>query len=263
MKNLFKISTGISEMPITQQKNISGGFWDNTIGLSTAIIEPDPDWPSFSFPSSTPPTYGSGGGGYDPDPEEKDNINDPHKLLEGAENKITERITNLKELLKTDLVDKEKGQKLLDAYEKALKTIELMKDSDKKYRVDIKEDSDGNPNTTSGDFTYDSKTGEYVLTVDNADDLSLLAHELEHVDQFENGELGFDKNGNLTGYDIQDEVDAYQQQEFFDKGVGYETITDDSVWEDYPGIYDHLKPNNNGDGGGDTGGESLSSFSRS
>lgn len=266
MKNLFKISTGISEMPITQQKNTSGGFWDDTIGLSTVIIGPDPDWPSFSFPSSTPPTYGSGGGGYEPDPEENDNIKDPDKVLESYKNFINEQIASLKEALKLELGDPEKIQKVIDAYEKSIKTIDLMENSDKKYRIDVKDNYDNNTSQDNAQTTYDTKTGEYVITIEaleNGGDIALLAHELEHVDQIENGELNIDQNGNITGYDIQDEVDAYQQQETIFNGVNFIEITPEYIWETYPGVYDNLKPKDNG-GNDDNGGfESLSSYSRS
>ncbi|MGV0938883.1 hypothetical protein [Empedobacter falsenii] len=268
MKNLFKISTGISEMPITQQKSTSGGFWDDTIGLSTVIIGPDPDWPSFSFPSSTPPTYGSGGGGgYEPDPEENDNIKDPDKVLETLETKITEKITLMKMLLKAEGANTKDIQKAIDGYDKTLKTIELMKNSNNKYRIDVKDNYDKDSTKNSGEFTYDTKTGEYVITIEGTSNahIPVLAHELEHVDQFENGEIGFDKNGNPTGYDLQDEIDAYQQQEnFIFNGIqGYKEVNSDNFWDDYNkgGVYDYLKPKENG--GGDGGSESLSSYSRS
>ncbi|MDH1601818.1 MULTISPECIES: hypothetical protein [Empedobacter] len=270
MKNLFKISTGISEMPIAQQKNISGGFWDDTIGLSTVIIDPDPDWPSFSFPSSTPPTYGSGGGGgNEPDPEDNDNIKDPEKALEQIETKINEKILDMKLYLKLGAkeLDAKDIQKAIDGYEKTLKTIELMKNSDNKYRIDVKDNHDNDPKHSNGEFYYDKKTGEYVILIEGTGEahLPILVHELEHVDQFENGELGFNEDGSFSAYDAQDEMDAYQQQEnfYFNPIDGYKEVNSDNFWDDYNkgGVYDYLKPKENGGNDGDT--DIPSSYSRS
>lgn len=46
-------------------------------------------------------------------------------------------------------------------------------------------------------------------------------HELEHLNQIENGELSFDKNGNFSDYDVMEEVNAYQFQEYIEKGMDY------------------------------------------
>ena len=63
----------------------------------------------------------------------------------------------------------------------------------------------------SGGVTQPGKNeGEIDVQVEDVGEYSvgILADELTHASQIENGELGFNKNGEIVAYDLQDEVDS-------------------------------------------------------
>ena len=93
-----------------------------------------------------------------------------------------------------------------------------------------------------------------MITVEGTDqsNLPVLAHELEHANQLENGEL-YLQNGDIAGYDINDEVDAYDIQHKFNFGIGFDVVdlngnpvtdgpyevTAEEVYSQFPGVYDN------------------------
>lgn len=275
--NLFKISEGISEMPILQQKYSYGGWWGTIETVTITKSAP----PSFSFDSmfSSYPdnsSVGGGGGGETSNPDQPgENINDPNGVVGKTETTIKEQIAGLKMAIQSNLVsgkDLEDIQKVIDSYQKTLDTLDLMKNSDNKYRFDLKPGYDNDPKNTA-QLSYDSKTGEFVITIENTTDIGLLAHELEHVNQLENGEITLGKDGMLEGVDIYDEVDAYDIQHKITYGIYYDQIdltgdpikdstidykiTPEEIWKEYPGMYDDLKPSQGG--GGNNGGNNVPS----
>lgn len=241
MKNIFELSKDIKEMAIYQQKKTKGGHWSGTTTLPTIIIPPggpDPSfywsWGDFSF-SDPGFSYGGGGGGIgggDSDyPTNQGDINDPHNMIESAEDLLKNLMEQLKGYMDRGFGDPVKNKEVMDAYQKGLDLLNMLKDSGKNYRFDI--DTEGKNDTKGlGGTGYDPNTGEYVITMPVAlsrESLGLFMHELEHLNQIENGELSYDKYGNPVDYDIMDEVNANQFQEYFDRGAGYRTLTPEDV----------------------------------
>lgn len=269
MNQIFELSAEISEMPVLKQKKSFGGAGGS---LSTVTITATIGGPSFEFPSSDgggPSGGGGGGGGGTPDNGNDgpgDNINDPNGALDAAKSEINKQIEALKQALQGDLITNEKdikdAQEVIDALEQTRDTIDLLRDSDNKYRIDVKPDYDGDSTKASGELTFDKDTGEFVLTIEGTDGqyLPTFAHELEHANQLENGELYLGDDGTIQGYDINDEVDAYDIQHKIDTGVYFDTtdlngknvdgpyeVTPEEIYNQFPGIYDHLKDNGSGD----------------
>lgn len=267
MNGIFKLSDEISEMPVLKQKKSRGGSGGT---LSTVTITATIGGPSFEFPSSDGgggPSGGGGGGGTPDDGNEPgDNIKDPNGALDAAETIINEQIEALKQALKGNLITGEKdikdAQEVIDALEQTKDTIELLKNSDNNYRIEVKPNYDEDATKASGDLTFDKDTGEFVFTVEGVggEFFPTFAHELEHANQLENGELYLGDDGTIQGYDINDEVDAYDIQHKIHTGVYFDTtdlngnnvdgpyeITPEEIYNQFPGIYDHLKDNGSGD----------------
>lgn len=276
MKKIFKLSTEISEMSILTQKKSRGGSGERSYSLSEVVISNDwhgsgPDW---NFPTVPDDYSNSGvfGGGsnsgvetYNPDPE--DNVNDPNGVLEATKTKMTENIEALKQALNSNLLsgkDIQDAQEVIDAYQQTKDNIELIQNSENKYRIDVIADFDNDATKANAEFYYDKDTGEFVILVEstNAEYLPLFAHELEHANQLENGELYIDNDGNIKGYDINDEVDAYDVQHKLNFGVGFDSndlsgnpvnnpyeVTPDEIYNNFPNIYDHLKLDSSGESG--------------
>src|SRR5690606_22320428 len=267
MNKIFELSAEISEMPVLKQKKSFGGAG---ISLSTITVIGTIGVPSFDFPSSDwGGSSGGGGGGGNPDNGDDgpgDNINDPNGALDAAKSEINKQIEALKQALQSDLITNEKdikdAQEVIDALEQTKNTIDLLKDSDNKYRIDVKPGYDGDPTKASGELTFDKETGEFVITIEGTDGqyLPTFAHELEHANQLENGELYVGEDGSIYGYDINDEVDAYDIQHKISTGVYFDTtdlngknvngpyeVTPEEIYKQFPGIYDHLKDNGAGD----------------
>ncbi|MGQ8869191.1 hypothetical protein [Myroides sp. TSA_177.3] len=228
-------------MAIYQQKKTKGGHWSGTTTLPTIIIPPggpDPSfywsWGDFSF-SDPGFSYGGGGGGIgggDSDyPTNQGDINDPHNMMDFTENYLKDNLEAIKNLIDNGAIDPIKGKALMDAYQKGLDILDRLRDSDKNYRFDVNPDYHEPGKNPKGGTSYDPNTNEYVVTIPGTPSqyLGLLMHELEHLNQIENGELSFDKNGNFADYDVMDEVNAYQFQEYIEQGTGYKTITPDDV----------------------------------
>ena len=272
MNKIFKLSTEISEMSVLKQKESKGGW---SISLSGITITPPggDDGGGWSFPSSWQNSGGSNGGGgggggeETPNPDPVDNVNDPNGALEATKGALTEKIEALQTALKANLIpakDLNDAQAVIDALQQTIDTITLIENSEHKYRIDVKPNFDNDPTKANGEFTYDSKTGEFVITIESTEGayLSVFAHELEHANQLENGELFLNSNGQIDGYDINDEVAAYDVQHKIDDGIFYNEkdlngipvstpyqVTPEAIYTAFPGVYDHLKPPVTGGGG--------------
>ncbi len=63
---------------------------------------------------------------------------------------------------------------------------------------------------SAGDTKPGKNAGEIDITVEDVGEYSvgILADELTHASQIENGELGYDEKGGVVAYDLQDEVDS-------------------------------------------------------
>lgn len=279
MNKLFKLSTEISEMSVLKQKQSKGGWGISLSGLT--ITAPGGDnGGGWSFPSSWQNGTGSGGGGgggggggENTNPDPVDNINDPSGTLEATKGVLTEKIEILQLALKSNLLpanELKDVQAVIDALQQSIDTITLLENSEHKYRIDVKPNFDGQPDQANGEFTYDSTTGEFVITIEGIDGeyLPVFIHELEHANQLENNEL-FLNNGQIDGYDINDEVAAYDVQHKVVNGIAFDVIdlkgnivtgpyeiTPDAIYDTFPGMYDHLKTPDPG-----TGGEGSSSNS--
>lgn len=93
-----------------------------------------------------------------------------------------------------------------------------------------------NPNMgNSGETTKDINSNQYIITVGNGD-FGLLIHEIMHINQIENGQVGFDQNGNPTMLGLDDELTAFQLQFNFEAGAsGNPTLaTENYILTNYP-----------------------------
>ncbi len=76
-------------------------------------------------------------------------------------------------------------------------------------QVHIQELPSDNKPGYNGSTHYDSVTGEIVVEYEEGCGVDLIEQELAHIEQIIDGELWIE-NGNITGYDIYDEVDSFQ-----------------------------------------------------
>ncbi len=103
----------------------------------------------------------------------------------------------------------EKSQKAYDEYKAAAsperqKELEQLEKSETVYNVSVSSEHEG------GLTSYNSK-GEIDVQVQDVGEytVGILADELTHASQFENGEIGYNKKtGAVVAYDLQDEVDS-------------------------------------------------------
>ena len=99
-----------------------------------------------------------------------DNISDPDRMLDSAKVGLFERIVSIKVPMNRNLItnanDQENAQEVIDALQQTLDTAELLENSDKNYRIEIKSNFDDDPIEANGEFSYDKNTGEYVISVE-------------------------------------------------------------------------------------------------
>ena len=185
-----------------------------------------------------------------------DDIDDPGDILTDLRDDYSKNIAALKdekllEMLSED--DKLDAKEVLKQYERTLETLNMMDKSQYKFKVE--QTVSNGDSRIDGSFTYDSHNKQFVISVETGDlNNSVLAHELEHVRQFLEGRLTLDSEDNITGYSMQDEIDAYNVQHKIEKGVFYDEfdltgdkvsngdyiITADEIKKEFPGIYDNL-----------------------
>lgn len=103
----------------------------------------------------------------------------------------------------------ERSQEVYDEYyanasPEKQKELDALDASSTVYNVSVSSEHSGGV-TKPGE-----KQGEVDLDVQDVGEYSvgILADELTHASQIENGELGFDENGSTQAYDLQDEVDS-------------------------------------------------------
>lgn len=270
---------------VLSQETKVGGF-DYSFTLPSVVITPSE--PSFNWPSWEPGgdnSYDSSyGGGGDIPPNSGNNSNndpkpsgvsDPEKLLDGTKNFLKSTIDALKGLIENKTAPAG-AEEYLSALESAQDTLDKMeKSTDQKFRIE------GIPNNgdkfLDANISYDKDSKEVVFGIENISGVygyELVAHELTHIEQLMNGELKIE-NGTIVGYDINDEVEAYQRQhdifygsqsENFDmNGKPYPDgdykVTPEDIYNKYPGIYDDLPEHNLSKPSGGGGEESVSESS--
>lgn len=287
--NLNLLANELQIVPLKTQKGKVGGF-DYSVTLPEITISASApgfsfsfDWGSFSsgYPGDNNSGgagggsgSGSGGSGSGGSGNDNSNINDPDNLLDKTKNYLKTTIDALKELIDSGKAPSG-TQEYLKALEQTQETLDKMESSDQKYRID--EMSNNGDDINDANVSYDSQTGEIVLSLENgsSNDYSLIIHEITHIEQLMNGDLWIE-NGNITGYDINDEVEAYQKQHDvyygpdaskFDLGGnpypdGDYRVTPEDISKYHPGIYDNL-PNQNWSKPGDSGTNSGSASSAS
>lgn len=276
MKNkkldLDMLSRELKQVPQIDQGKIKGG--GSVLILSGVSIVGDPwdgggGWGSDGDPFGDDPvddsyTGGGGtGGGWTPSDEPQ--INDPDCVYEDFKNYLEEQKEVLDGIVESGNVPAgftvEDFQSYLDRIEQMLETLHDMETNGVAYRFEV------GAGESAGETSYDTDTGEIVIRVNNAEDTGLIAHEVYHVQQIMNGELGFDENGNVTGLTIEDEVAAFQVQYEIKWGAragevdwdgdlssGWE-VTEEWLLEKFP-IYEDLPSEGNGGGSSGSAGSS-------
>lgn len=213
----------------------------------------DDDWSDYGDEDGIPDYDGEY---FPPDEGGIGDIVDPGDILTNLKDDYSKNIAalqdeNLLKMLSED--DRLDAKEVLKQYERTLNTLEMMDKSE--YTFKIQRTVNDNNSQIDGSFRYDSINNEFIIYVETGDANNVvLAHELEHVRQFLEGRLALDSEGNITGYSMQDEIDAYNVQHKIEKGVFYDefdltgdkvsggdyVITADEIKKEFPGIYDNL-----------------------
>lgn len=238
----------------------SGDMWSEIPEVEIIVDRGGYDWGDFwrDFNPGNEyyPDYGGGGGsvggnGYGGDNGDN-KVDDPNNLLGGLKETIESKLQELRVL---KIVGGESVDKLIKAHEDVIKIINNINENPSSYGDKIRiviEDTDNDRSIDSGYITRDSEG--YKIALDSRENLGLLVHELVHLEQIRTGKLAIGIDGTFSGYDINDEVEAYDLQHKIDKGIMYEyrdltgdvvnggyKVTAEQVFSEYPGIYDHLR----------------------
>ncbi|MEW7289685.1 RHS repeat domain-containing protein [Aquimarina sp. 2304DJ70-9] len=141
-------------------------------------------------------------------------IEDPHKMVTQYKNELSQRISNLKNFIKKDYINKKTGNQLINDYKSMLKDIERLEKADQIYVV-----SRSGKNQEGG-VHYDATSDKIIVNVGST---NLITHELEHAVQFEKGQVSFMKDNSRYGvlYDITDETKAYNQERIVADGKDF------------------------------------------
>lgn len=268
--NLDILASELHLVSVSSQETKVGGF-DYSIDLPSVIITPE-SMPSFDWPSWEPGgdnSYDSSySGGGDIPPNNGNNnsnnntkpsgVSDPEKLLDGTKNFLKSTIDALKGLIENKTAPAG-SEEYLSALESAQDTLDKMeKSTDQKFRIE--EISNNGDKFLDANISYDKETKEIVFSIENISGVygyELVAHELTHIEQLMNGELKIE-DGQIVGYDINDEVEAYQRQHdifygsqsgnFDMNGKAYPDgdykVTPEDIYNKYPGIYNDLPEQN-------------------
>ncbi len=241
--NLNDLASELKIASVTEQQEmaVAGmGIGSRTFTIPTIVVTPSSNFPNSDFWNDLSdifggdgyPSNGGGGGGGgtggnggnggngngpdDDDPKPGENIKDPN----GVVSKTKSTLKALLDGAKASGVNTKEAKAYMESLQQALDTIDRLENSDLKCRVEL-ENSNGD-NMNNAWIEYDSTTGELVLHVESnaVSDMALIAHEMIHFGQFLDGSLWIGADGEITGYDLMDEVDAYQIQHDIFYGIG-------------------------------------------
>ena len=235
---------------------IDSGFW-NAGGDSGAVGDSGHWWeygPSGDISGQIAPGAGGGGGSQTGVTPTHSYLIDPNKILKTTTEFLTTRIVTLEDMLQNGTLPKT-GKDYLNALKKSQNTIETMKNQ-KGLIFRIAPMQSNGDDRLDANIHYDKKTGEVIFNIENienSNNISLVIHELTHIQQLIDGKLWIE-NGEIKGYDIYDELEAYTQKHLAEYGVlagsydlmgnhypdGNYTVTIDEIKKAYPGVYDHL-----------------------
>ena len=129
-------------------------------------------------------------------------------------------------------------------YENIQKELIRLEEADEVFRIRMGENI--TRQVGGGNFMYNIKTGEFDVNISDRGDFSTmgkLAHELKHADQYMDGKLGFDlhKTGAyLIGYDLRDEIEAFDRQGLFGKTISRNLITNYLEYKNLPNLKTNL-----------------------
>lgn len=266
--NLNALAKELKEVPLAKQKKIVGGN-GSIVSLPEVVVTasyPDNEWDDDFWEALGPsvPDENQDRNDDSGTPNEdntvnplNENVNDKDQILDQYKSNLDAQIGVLEDMkLNQELLDQlgytiEDVDSRLEDLKDSKDVLDLMEKSENNYRIEYKE-SDGD-SKNDADFSYDKDTNEYVISIEQFD-TSLLAHELTHVQQFENGDISFDEYGNSTGYSLEDEVEAYNNQHDMAYGMnsdkvdlngnpvesGDYEVTGEDVLNAFPGLYDNL-----------------------
>lgn len=133
--------------------------------------------------------------------------------------------------------------KLVDEFKTRLPgKYDKLNNSSHTYNIQFTET---NVDGSGGCFTYNYKTGQYDVGIglgkSDFSNIEIMAHELRHAEQFEDGYLGFIvelKTGKVSpyAYDVIDEIEAAEQAELF----AIQPRTPKKLRQDVEGLYSDL-----------------------
>lgn len=161
--------------------------------------------PSDNLPSE--PGNGGSGESYVPG----SNINDEGGVLSNFKSKVSEMIRLMPST----------NNPAQDHYLDVLKDMQSIMDriEDSSLPLDIIESPNVN-DKMDGFLSYDQETKRYFISLDENASIDLIGHELKHVEQLMDGALYYDsKTNDIGGYDLNNEVEAYQTQNDLDHGI--------------------------------------------
>ncbi|WP_316847124.1 hypothetical protein [Pedobacter psychrodurus] len=172
-------------------------------------------------------------------------IKDPSNTLGTLKNILSTQQSSLPNLVIHGDITQAGIDRQLNAVNRVASLVERIENSGMNIRIE----TSNNPNANGkgdGLTSKDLSTGEYVVNISSTGngyaDYVLLVHELVHVGQILDGQIGFDSAGKATMIGMEDEIKAYQTMYDLDAGI-YGTpkiATASNIKSDYPNVYDNL-----------------------
>ncbi len=148
-----------------------------------------------------------------------------HLLAKGKTQSQIEKDKTIKRYCQSKEYNNKKLAKL-DAILNEIKTLE-----DSKWVYDIT--TGGSNSKFDGETKYDIKSNHIKIVINNMKDFnSILAHELKHAFQFEEGKLAFYSQGGAFLYDYQDEIETHEREQFLFGTYGKRIIDADFILDE-------------------------------
>jgi len=177
-------------------------------------------------------------------------IKDPSNTLGTLKNMLSTQKSSLPNLVIQGDITQAGIDRQLNAVNRVANLVDRIENSGMNIRIEATNNPTGN-GKGDGLTSKDISTGEYVININSTGngyaDYVLLVHELVHIGQILDGEIGFDSAGKATMVGMEDEIEAYQTMYDLDAGVfGTPKIaTASNIKSDYPNMYNNL-PNKGG-----------------
>lgn len=284
--NLDALSGELQILPLVKQKKTKAGYNLPTVSCTTYSPPNERDWEDEIGNGGTP-DYGDhdddGNGQLPKDWDDKyvlgypgANIEDSSGAVESFKAKITSQIEAIKGFLESGALSKHGITDATLKYQseilqRCLVTVGHMETSDKyAFEIITGENLDNDAKSNEGYVIFNQDTGRFELHIEDANDVTMMAHELMHIGQLLTGDLWLEQTQNglelIGGHSIEDEAEAYQLQHILTHGIeagnkdlsgnlvpgGNYKVTVDEVLKHHPGMYDSIPRTDNEAGGAST-----------